>query len=778
MRNSAAWRQPRHWLILSLLLALAGCGGGGGSTGTGTGSSSGQFTLSTSSLSFTAVVDGQLPASQTIVLQLATGGAMYVGAAWPSASSDPGWAGVQINQVSAATFDVVVSITSTHQAAGTYTATLEVGTGNSSTDILNHQNVQLTYTVKDVIGLSSTDTQPTAYVATPPQSLQISVANPGDAGFNVSSNAQWLIVPAGTQSGTAGQIAAQIDPTGLTPGTYAATVTATDATDSTVKASLGITLTVIAPTITVSATPVTLGGSDGTATADDTASESVTTTPTYPNATWTATVTAQNGGDWLTVSPASGALTSAQPGNFGLAADISALQGGSYDATVDVAVTVQGQTFHQTVPVTLNRSAERLLVSSYGVAFSSFPSSSLLTRALGVYDTDGTTTVSWTASSDSTWLTVTGGGTTGANATAGNLVLTANPTGLTPDEEHVANVTVATTDGVISNQETIRVGLWVGSSDPTTDSVTLPSTIYSTPVATDPVEPYAFVTEGGTDILVYNVYTGALVTTYSNVGQSLWAMAVSDDGRMLYVEDQGTDSIVPVTVATGAVGTPYDLTVPLGQNETLAYGKVADEPFLVSGSGVGIDLASSTVYPSLVAASAWAAIAPDGRAVGTLDTQLDPSTLKMYGVSYSTLTGKIAVAATGESEPGFNGADLAATVDGSGNDLFVAADAAQPDFKEYSTTGQLLQEFAADEYLAAVTAGWNGVIVGGALVGSGSEDIWAYSAAGTLLGTVYAPPANSSLANRVVRLSGDATRMTAITEDLSGNVRLVFISVP
>jgi hypothetical protein len=307
----------------------------------------------------------------------------------------------------------------------------------------------------------------------------------------------------------------------------------------------------------------------------------------------------------------------------------------------------------------------------------------------------------------------------------------------------------------------------------------------------DPVEPYAFLSEGDTGVLVYNVYTGALVTTYTNVGTSLGAMAVSDDGSTLYVEDVGAGTILPVTVATGAVGTPYNLHyTQLSNQETLAYGKVSDEPMLFSGSGIGLDLTTGQLLtPGIQGLVAWAAISPDGYNVTAVDTARFPSTLYNYRAAYSSLTGSISLRQTAGGFVGSSTSlDLAATIDGSGNDLILVANAGAsgvgetPSSRDASWVQLSWTLFPMPVSPNSVSVGWNGVIASSIRYSPGptTSDIYAFSASGTLLGSMYAPanpdPAGSAVVDHSVRLSGDATRMAVIT-DSHGYV-LDFMSVP
>lgn len=98
-------------------------------------------------------------------------------------------------------------------------------------------------------------------------------------------------------------------------------------------------------------------------------------------------------------------------------------------------------------------------------------------------------------------------------------------------------------------------------------------------LATSPVEPIVAIGTGGTNVLIYNVYTGALVRTLASVAGATGPMVFSEDGRTLFVYDSinlavkqvdsGTSAQVatypsPVAVSFGASGDAIGVMHPNG----------------------------------------------------------------------------------------------------------------------------------------------------------------------------------------------------------------------
>ena len=297
---------------------------------------------------------------------------------------------------------------------------------------------------------------------------------------------------------------------------------------------------------------------------------------------------------WL-LAGAAGGEVSVAGAPITLTVDWTKVVGGTYRGAAHVTVDVQGTRLEVVVPVTANVASDGLLASSNGVALSSLPSGGVLGRTLSVGTVTGRAGVPWTASSSAAWLSATPSGTTG-----GDLVLAADPAGLAVDQVHVATVTLASTDPSLEHGETVRVALWVGSADPVKVSASVPGAkLYQVSFLTGPVEPWMFVNTHGTDVVAYNVFTGAVARTYTNVAASLGEMAISTDGRTLFVVDTTNFRIVPVDVTTGAKGTPYPVTSDYqGYPMDIRYVRTDGHPLLlVANQGLIIDVDGHQTYP-------------------------------------------------------------------------------------------------------------------------------------------------------------------------------------
>jgi hypothetical protein len=216
-----------------------------------------------------------------------------------------------------------------------------------------------------------------------------------------------------------------------------------------------------------------------------------------------------SGGSWLSSTVTAGSVNAAGT-TIQVSGDRTELVGGTYLARVQIAATVGSITVTGEVPVTFNVEANRIVVGASGVGFSSSSAGSVLTRTVTVFDSLGRTDVPWQATSDKSWLTVSPSGVTG-----GALTLTASPSGQPTDSTQSATVTVSSSDTSAENTETIRVGLYVGSAAPTDLSLS----VAALTLAASPVEPIAFVANGGTDVTGYNVYIGAADRTFVGVAR-------------------------------------------------------------------------------------------------------------------------------------------------------------------------------------------------------------------------------------------------------------------
>jgi len=252
--------------------------------------------LSPTNFSFTATQGGSNPSNQSLSISNTGGGTLNWlvsdNATWLSLSPTSG--------TNSGT--VTLSVNITGLTAGTYNATITItatGATNSPVSI----PAALTVNAPPTIGYSPTSFSFTATqggLNPPAQSLSISNTDGGTLNWSVSDNANWLSLSptSGTNSGT---VTLSVNITGLTAGTYNATITitATGATNSPV--SIPVTLMVNAPpTIGYSPTSFSFTATQG---GSNPSSQSLSITNTGGG---TLNWTVSNNANWLSLSPISG----------------------------------------------------------------------------------------------------------------------------------------------------------------------------------------------------------------------------------------------------------------------------------------------------------------------------------------------------------------------------------------------------------------------------------------------------------------------------------------
>lgn len=754
-------------LALSIMLAACGGGGGGGGGTPGNTQPPGSFTVSATTVSFSAKRGLAVSPPQVLHVHLLDNAAAAFGAAYVAPQTQPSWLNVAITGTSP-DFDVNLSITSTALPVGKQSAVLTLGTADSGGNVLTTQNVTITLTILEPIGTDVTTINQNLILGQPaPSASTVNVTADQSTQWTVGSSAPWLSASVQSGSGSAA-ISITVDPATLGVGTAMGTITIVNTTDATDMAAVTVTVTVQAPTFAVSPSSVTIGGTNGLTPGGLPVQLSLNTgANTFP---WTATVTTSTGGSWLTLSAASGTV-----GGSGASVTINGnytgIAPGSYTGSVMFQTVVRGVTRTQTVAVTLNKEGHWLVASTLGAAFASFPSRSVLTRTLQVASSQGRTDVPWTAQADQPWLAVTPSGMTG-----GALTLTANPTGLTSGQEYIANVTISSSDATILNTQTVRVGLWIGTSDP--GDVSLAGTYPY--IAANPVEPEVYVSDQASNVLVYDVYGGTLLRTLSTSLARTADIVVSSDGATLFVNDATNLEVVALDPKTGATLQTY----PWGSTGSnipggIVYVRPGGQPTLVLGDGLVFDVASGTQLPASFPSGYYYLVAdPANKYIYAQTAGLSPSTLTQYPVAHSALTpGGIAIANTiASASGGSNGEQICVSSDGSS---IYTANGAPYQFESFTSAGlQPGQILAAVPYPDNAECGWNGLFVGGANAYYNAVDVWVYEADGTLLTTLNMNPAvNHSLIAAALVLSGDDTRVIG-SSTLTSSGTLDFHSIP
>ena len=311
--------------------------------------------FSVPSLSFAYQVGQAQPQSQTVVIGSASG---TVGFSVTTQTANMGsWLTVSPTNGSAPG-NLVVSVTTTGLAVGTYTGTISITPSGGSTN--TPQTIPVTLVVSntallvlspsaatftDTIGSSGSSFQNLAVTSTDGTAIPFSVAASTSVGQN------WLLVSSNSGT-TPNNLSITANPAGLAVGTYtgSVTITATAGTVANSPQTFPVTLNVVSSN-TLSVTPASLTFTQATGgSAPPSQTLSVTSSGasgTGGQITFAATVSLNQGAGWLTVTPSN----STTPATLTVTANGASLTAGTY--TGQITLSSPGVT-SQTVNVTLN----------------------------------------------------------------------------------------------------------------------------------------------------------------------------------------------------------------------------------------------------------------------------------------------------------------------------------------------------------------------------------------------------------------------------------------
>jgi len=448
---------------------------------------------------------------------------------------------------------------------------------------------------------------------------------------------------------------------------------------------------------------------------------------------------------------------------------------GTADGTIDIGVNSEGLAlgiytavvriagndtrFNQAIElaITTKVEARQISASRTGIALASMPTLSNLNQKITISDNAGEA-IQWSAASNSAWLSVTPSGQTG-----GELTLTANPAGLAVDTLHSADVVISSSNSLISNSETVKVGFWVGSTAP--NAVDTITGVFDE-ILTDPVRPYAYVHKSGSQIEVYNVHNASLVatiasTTIARAGD----MTISHDGTKLFVYDQTNFSVGEIDLETYADVKSWDT----GEIDRLDFGRIDNQPILFTSHGSMIDLVSGVdhgielrIYDRF---DGNLDVSQNGRKMCGINTGISPYSLECYALEYSHLESKLEATPLGgvEHGSGSNGSDVALTPDG--KHVYAASGAPYVFLRFNTETLQKDQELPADAYPNNVEIGSDGLLYGGISGTYGPLDVWIYNANGVEQSSYYVSGYAQSIIDRQLVVTGDALRIIALTDD-------------
>ena len=287
------------------------------------------------------------------------------------------------------------------------------------------------------------------------QTLTVTNSGSGTLDWTATSGASWLTVGTATGSlgaGATGGIPVSADVTGLAAGTYTTVLSISAAGVTNSPQLVAVTLNVnVVPVIGLA--PVSLDFSMPLA--DPTPDLEVITVTN--SGTGTLGWSASSGAAWLTVSPTGGSLGAGASEPMTVTADVAVLSAGSYSTLITVSATGAANT-PQVIPVTLvvnNVPTISLDVSSVAIAAVEGTTGS---QNL-VLENSGTGTLTWTATSSASWLTVTpAGGSLPAGTTV--IVTTSADTIGLPPGTYSATITIDD-PGAGNGPQTVFVSLTV-----------------------------------------------------------------------------------------------------------------------------------------------------------------------------------------------------------------------------------------------------------------------------------------------------------------------------
>lgn len=359
-----------------------------------------------------------------------------------------------------------LSVNPSGLTTGTYNGTVHVaptsGTGGAlDIPVTLTINGTPTLTVSPATGLNFA--YQTGTTAPGSQSLTFATdGNPVSFTLNptTTSGGNWLVLS--TFSGQASKaqpqtVTVSANTFGLLPGTYSGNVAVSAPGASTPTLNIPVSLLIsTSPLLILGPAPqpfnFQLGGA---APATQTVQISSSSTPLN----FTATATPGTGGNWLTVTPATGTT----PQGLTLSANAQGLAAGQYNATVTLNSFGAGNS-PQTIPVTLNVSATTMLnANTSGLTFNYQTTTNQQPQAqvVNVTSTGGPLTYTVAATSANcggNWVTVSP--TTGT--TPGSFTVFVNTTGVAAPQNCTGTITISSAGS--SNTVTVPVALNVSTN--------------------------------------------------------------------------------------------------------------------------------------------------------------------------------------------------------------------------------------------------------------------------------------------------------------------------
>lgn len=754
--RASIWVRLRGVVGVAMVCALAACGGGGGDD-----SPHATVTVEAGSVNLpNAYVDDQPPPAKTVSVTVQGHGVAEVGAAFDPAYPVAEWLGGGMTG-SGENYQLSLQVAG-YAPIGENVAHLLVGAVDKDGNLLDSKTLEVHYIVIDRLTPSSSALAFTGVNGNAPPNAQDVVINGVGLNWTAEANASWVHVDrAAGQGGETLSVSA--DPTELASGHHAAAITLRAGDGQVVE--LPVTFDLSSPDVSLSPSQLTFGGTSG----HDSSLQSTELTLGVNSQAYAWRIVSLP--DWLSADKTSGSVDSTgQVIEF--TPDLTKAPVGVTNASVRFEIVVNGDTLQQQMPVTVRQDRHRLLVSSYGVAFTSVPGWNRVSKTLKVSENLGRA-VPWTATADKAWLTVTGSGIAG-----GSLVLQADPSAVATDALDIATVTIQSSDPLVTRAVTVKVGLWKGSSK-LSSTLTKAGAAYSE-LANDPIRPYVYAHHRGSSIDIYHVHTGNKVGTIANAATSSGAMSISADGQSMYVVDEGFKRISVISLTSRTKVRTITAVNPTPTGISLKVVRTGGFDVLVMGDWTayrGVDgMPLSRVSPGIGYDDGQASIAatPDGSRLYYIGRNSSPASTSGFKLDYTELGGGAMVSTDLGSQwnVGSNGQDIAVSADG--HTLYTASGSP---YQFITSNGDDLSVIGnlpgGDAYPDNIEVASDGRVAGGISGWYSASDIWLYSAGGALLHTYKVAGYAKELTPRQLVFSGDALTLVTQTDD----PKLVFIPI-
>jgi fibronectin type 3 domain-containing protein len=354
--------------------------------------------LSVSDLAFSGTVGGSNPASKSFSISNTGGGTL----AW-TASDTASWL---LLSPASGTNDgtVTASIATNGLAAGTYSTTVTVSAPGATTKTLP---VTLTITQSTPTSGFSVSPASLAYTGTvggPNQVLSVTITNTGTSPMTVTwtDSINWLVATSGDTvtmaTGGSATISHTASTAGLTAGTYSGTATISGGgTTKQVPITMTVTSSNATPAIGLNTTALGFAGTVGGT------NPSAQTIAVSNVGGGTLSWAASDNATWLTLSPMSGTNS----GTVTASVNLTGLAAGTYNATVTVTASgVPAKTLPVTLTITATTAGATIGFSPTSLAFTgTVGGTNPAAKPINISNTGGGT-LSWSASDNAAWLTL------------------------------------------------------------------------------------------------------------------------------------------------------------------------------------------------------------------------------------------------------------------------------------------------------------------------------------------------------------------------------------